>query len=84
MKDEQTIFQKMILLKKSIDVLYKDERNEFHKFNYVSSYNVLKSVREKMNELGILVVPKINKSTVTQINYHDEKAQRLNSSQSLI
>ena len=53
-------------IRKSVGILRKDQRNEAYKFNYVSSTQVLLSVREKMNELGLLLIPRIDR-TATEI-----------------
>ena len=53
------IHEKMLEIRRHVGPLSKDERNEHQGFNYVSSVKVLEAVREKMNELGILIFPRI-------------------------
>lgn len=54
-----TLHQKLLAVKRSVEYLVKEDRNEHQKFNYVSSVQVLNSVRAKMNELGVLLEPRI-------------------------
>lgn len=51
------IYEKLLEVKKTINGLEKDGNGE--KFKYVSSNMVLSSIRKKMNELGILLIPEI-------------------------
>lgn len=52
------LFQKMIEIKKHVKYLQKE--TEGFNYKYTSSSQVLSSVRDKMNELGIMLVPGIS------------------------
>ena len=56
-----TLNEKLLELKKSVTGLGKDEFNPHFKFNYVSSTKTLRALRDKMNELGLLLVPAVTK-----------------------
>ena len=51
------IYGKLLEIQKSVDALVKDGQNLSEKYNYVSSDKVLETVRPKMNEYGLLLVP---------------------------
>jgi len=56
---EMTLLEKLLEIRKSVDHLQKDKTNEHFKFDYVSSNRVLASIRKRMNELGVLLIPTI-------------------------
>lgn len=58
------IYQKLIEVRKSVPYLKKD--NQGHQYNYVSSSQVLSSIRQKMDEVGLLLVPQVISKEVTQ------------------
>lgn len=51
--------QRLLEVKKTVGHLRKESRNEQQKFNFVSSSQTIQSVREKMNEMGLLLIPSI-------------------------
>ena len=51
------IYQKLVEVRKSVTYLQKESKG--HQYNYVSSSQVLTSLREKMDELNLLLVPKV-------------------------
>lgn len=51
------IYQKLVEVRKG--VLYLQKENQGHQFKYVSSSQTLSALREKMDELGLLLVPSI-------------------------
>jgi len=53
------IYQKLLEVRKSVDRLGKDGKNDFAHFKYVSSTMVLKSIREEMNNQGLILKPDI-------------------------
>lgn len=53
------LLEKLLEIQISIDTLVKDGENKSDKYNYVSSDMVLNTVRPKMNELKLLLVPEI-------------------------
>jgi len=54
-----SLIEKLLEIRKSIKPLVKDAHNEHQNFNYVSSVKVLEAVRDKMNDLGVLLIPEI-------------------------
>lgn len=59
------IYQKLVEVRKSVSYLKKEAESKQYK--YTSSAQVVASVREKMNELGLLVIPKIlDKNLITE------------------
>lgn len=53
------LHQKLLEVKKTVEFLKKEAKNEGQRFNYVSSSQTLLSVREKMNEMGLLLIPSV-------------------------
>ncbi|MCY8902930.1 ERF family protein [Bacillus spizizenii] len=51
------IYQKLIEVRKSVPYLKKDNKSE--QYAYTSSSQVVAAIREKMDELGLLLVPRI-------------------------
>ena len=51
------LFEKLLEIQKGIDALTKDSENKSDKYSYVSSDLVLNTIRPKMNELKLLLVP---------------------------
>lgn len=58
------LHQKLMEVRRSVDYLQKLEKNEQQKFDYVSSSQVLGTIRVKMNELGLLLRPQVIKATL--------------------
>lgn len=57
MADGMNIYQKLIEVRKTVPYLQKE--NQGQQYQYVSSSQVIASIRQKMDELNILVVPKV-------------------------
>lgn len=57
------IYQKLVEVRKEVPYLQKE--NKGYQFNYVSSSQVLASIKRKMDELGLLLIPNIDSSKVT-------------------
>ena len=57
------IYQKLIEVRKTVPYLQKE--NSGYQFKYVSSSQVLASLKTKMDELGLLLIPSIIKNSVT-------------------
>ena len=53
------IHEKLLEIRKSVDYLKKTAKNTMQNFNYNPSSQVLQSVREKMNEVGVILVPEV-------------------------
>ena len=53
------IYEKLLEIRKSVDYLKKTAKNTMQNFNYNPSSQVLQSVREKMNEMGVILVPEV-------------------------
>ncbi|MDN4069976.1 ERF family protein [Paenibacillus vini] len=67
------IYQKLLEVRKSVDYLKKEATSSQYK--YTGSAQVLASVRDKINEMGLLLVPKImDKNLMTEtIEYVDKE-----------
>lgn len=52
-----TIFEKLLEVRKSVPYLQKDAKG--YQFNYVSSSKTLGALREKMDEMQLLIVPRV-------------------------
>jgi hypothetical protein len=63
------LHQKLIEIRKSVDYLEKE--NKGFNYKYVSSSQTLMSVRQKMDDLGVLLVPNVKNHSVLQ--YKDKK-----------
>ncbi|NCU40185.1 recombinase [Candidatus Saccharibacteria bacterium] len=56
--------QKLVELRKCVPYLKKDSKS--YGYNYVSGSNVLGTIHEKMNELGLLVYPEVSEGSIQQ------------------
>lgn len=67
------IHQKLVEIRKEVTYLQKE--NNGAQYKYVSSSQVLLAVREKMDELGVLLVPKITGHNLNEsaIEYRDKE-----------
>jgi len=63
------IFEKLIAVRTSVPYLKKD--TDGYKFKYVSSSQTLGALREKMDEMGLLLVPRVVRVRVSE---HETKA----------
>jgi hypothetical protein len=61
------LHQKIVEVRKSIDGFTKDSKS--FNYSYVSGTQVLSKIQEKMNELGILLVPKITDQSFQTYDY---------------
>lgn len=60
-----TLLQKLLKVKESVEFLKKSNQSgQGIKYDFVSSSQVLMSLRSKMNEFGILLIPNIKESKV--------------------
>ncbi|MBW1996392.1 MAG: ERF family protein [Deltaproteobacteria bacterium] len=73
-KKELSLLQKLMEIRKAVGYLQKENHNRTQGFSYVSSSQVLGAVREKMNELGLLIVPKVRE---TQFDILEGQKQNL-------
>ena len=55
-----TLAEKLLKIRKSIKAIKKDGYNQHYKFKFISSENVLKTVREEMDKQGVLLVPSVS------------------------
>ena len=53
------LLEKLLVMQESVETLTKDGENKSDKYNYVSSDMVLNTLRPKMNELKLLLIPEI-------------------------
>ncbi|MBB6285238.1 ERF family protein [Geobacillus subterraneus] len=61
------IYQKLVEIRKTVDVFVKDSQG--YGYRYVSGTQVLKKIREKMDELGVLLVPIVLNQNHSMFNY---------------
>jgi len=59
---KMNIYQKLVEVRKAVPYLQKD--TEGYKYKYVSGSSVISSIKDKMNELGVLLVPIITEYEV--------------------
>jgi hypothetical protein len=64
MSEKLNIYQKLLEVRKSVDYLKKESRGK--QYNYTGSSQVLGSVRDKMNELGLLLEMKVTGHNLIQ------------------
>ncbi len=65
------LFQKLVEIRKSIDVFKRDKKS--YDYLYVSGSQVLSKIKDKMDELGVLLVPKILDQEHETFNYTTAK-----------
>lgn len=65
------LHQKLVEVRKSIDGFTKDAKS--FNYSYVSGSQVLSKIQSKMNELGVLLVPKIENQEFQTYDYQDKK-----------
>lgn len=77
MSEKLNLHQKIVEVRKSIDVFKKD--TEGYGYNYVSGSQVLGTIKEKMDELGLLLFPEMGEVTDTTYDYQswDKKANAM-------
>ena len=61
------ILKKLLTIKKGIVSLGKDARNEYQKYDYVSSSKVLGSIRNLMNDNEVLLIPEIQSAKIGNV-----------------
>lgn len=68
---ELNIYQKLVEVRKAVPYLKKEAQGS--QYNYTGSSQVLASVREKLDELGLLLIPRITGKKVSEspIEYKD-------------
>lgn len=64
------IYQKLIEVRKVVPYLQKE--NKGYQFNYVSSSQVLASLKQKMDEVGLLLIPSVTSSRVATDIYEKQ------------
>lgn len=60
------LFEKLLEIQKNVDNLIKDGTNTSDKYDFVSNDAVVNSIRPKMNELGLLLVPNVKGARLTE------------------
>lgn len=64
-KTKLNLYQKLIEVRKVVPYLKKE--NSGFQYKYVSSSQVLGSLKEKMDELGLLLIPQVSEAKFTEI-----------------
>ncbi|WP_068505897.1 ERF family protein [Paenibacillus kribbensis] len=69
---KRNIYQKLLEVRKSVDYLKKESKS--NQYDYTGSAQVLASVRDKINEMGLILVPRItNKNLISEtVEYMDK------------
>jgi hypothetical protein len=77
MSEKLNLHQKLVEVRKSIDGFTKDAKS--FNYSYVSGSQVLSKIQAKMNELGVLLVPKIADQTFQTYDYqvYDKKSDSM-------
>jgi len=60
------IYEKLIEVRKAVPYLQKEVKG--HQYNYVSSSQVLSAVRQRMDEVGLMLIPTITNTKVSAEN----------------
>jgi len=71
--EQMNIFQKLVEVRKAVPYLKKE--NSGYQFNYVSSSQVLGNLKQRMDELGVLLMPKVVGKKVTIDTYEKTDAK---------
>jgi len=61
-----SIYEKLLSMQKSVDALIKDGQNNSDKYDFASDENVLDTFRPLMDELGLLLIPKVTGHAVRE------------------
>jgi len=56
---DMNLFQKLVEIRKSVSFLKKEAQGDGVRFKFTPSSQVLMSIRDKMNELNVLLVPRV-------------------------
>lgn len=65
------IYQKLVEIRKTIDVFTKDTKS--FSYSYVSGSQVLKKIKDKMDELQVLLIPHVVNQSHSTFDYKDKK-----------
>ena len=65
------LHQKLVEIRKSIDVFKKDSTG--YGYRYVSGTQILSKIKDKMDELQVLLIPQVMNQSHTTFNYKDKK-----------
>lgn len=60
------IYDKFLQIQKSVDVIVKDGENKNDKYDYVSGSRVLSIIRPMMNDMGLLLIPRIVRTNIIE------------------
>lgn len=73
MSDKLNLHQKLVEIKKSINGFSKDSKagsGNYTGYEYVSGSQVLRSIKGKMDELGVLLIPEVDYDTMKWEKYN--------------
>lgn len=65
-QDRLNIYEKLLEIQKEVKNFEKKEVNQTDRYKYVGSEIVVTTIREKMNELGLLLIPEITNAAVLE------------------
>lgn len=71
LEKKKNILEKLLEIRKCVEVIKKEQSGEGIKYKYVNEEQVLLAIKEKMNELGLLLIPNIVGNTIktTELSY---------------
>lgn len=70
-EQKMNLHQKLVEIRKSIDVFKKDSTG--YGYRYVSGTQILSKIKDKMDELQVLLIPQVMNQSHTTFNYKDKK-----------
>ena len=66
MEKNMKLYEKLLKIQQAVDKVVKDGENKADKYAYVSGNKALETIRPKMNELGLLLIPNITAAAVRE------------------
>jgi len=70
-----TLHQKLLEIRRAVPYLQKEKENQQQHYKYVSSSQTIASVRAKMDEMGVLLMPSVKEHNVEIIRVMKERGE---------
>jgi len=64
--DRVNLYEKLLDIQKRVDGIIKDEKNAADKYDFASDENVLNRFRPMMDELGLLLIPRVERAELRE------------------
>lgn len=64
MEKELNLYEKLLEIRKTVEVLKKENSGDGIKYKYVNEEQILLAIKNKMNELKLLLIPSIEKNSL--------------------